>query len=70
MTTQPGTPPTDPAKAARIHLVTALIGSVIGIIFMFNTLPTNAAIIGTAALITADVFVYFALQRARNKPRK
>lgn len=67
MTTQPGNSPTDPAKAARIHLVAALIGSVIGIIFMFNFLPTNAAIIGSAALITADVFVYFAMQRARKK---
>ena len=67
MTTQPGTPPTDAAKATRIHLVTALVGSIIGIIFMFNTLSTNAAIIGTAALLTADIFVYFAMKQANKK---
>lgn len=69
MTTQPGTPPSDPAKIARMQLLASLTGSVIGILFMFNFLPTNAAIIGSAALLTVDAFAFTALQRARNKKK-
>lgn len=69
MTTQPEKPSTDAAKAARIRLIMAIAGSVIGIFFMFTTLTTNAAIIGTAALLTADAFIFFAVKRAQQNKR-